>query len=341
MVQIQADELERVLGSAGDAAEEEGTSSVRRPPFARSVATLLVGAGAICVLVGVFAWQRASEGATPTTVRGLLESPQLSDAVGENLMRVVPAIGDRDAVRAHVAERVQQVSAAMGSALDSAPTLSASEAAAVLRSLRLLSDPRMVKVNAAIVEAIRDAKAAGASDPRAELKRRVVEKLRPRRTEMLQLYEELLPPVLRGPGHERRQARREVDPERMRLMKDFDARTGAAQGSPPASGATTAIGAGAVMDQLSVLLSLVNERHGTALTLPVQSQPRKLLATTLAPTAPGVYQFCEPATSVCDTYTDCFACVEGEAEKMQPMNIFTCLSIGMANSFDSILQMFE
>jgi len=93
--------------------------------------------------------------------------------------------------------------------------LSEEDKDAVLRSLRLISDPRVQKIGLEVARAIR----GSASSNRDIVKRRIEERLQPQLREILELRQELVPSTLRrlwGEGHTWDMT---LDPENVMVME--------------------------------------------------------------------------------------------------------------------------
>jgi len=138
--------------------------------------------------------------AEPLTVRSLLEGKELAEVATDNLLAMGgDELGtlDRDQVRAHVARRLQNISATLRQQFPEAHDqlsklqLSGEQKDAALHALRKYGDARMVGLSHVVTEAVRASTAGGAS--REETQRRLAEKLRPRLAEMRQLSEEMFP----------------------------------------------------------------------------------------------------------------------------------------------------
>eukprot|EP00928_Gymnodinium_smaydae_P081393 TRINITY_DN6492_c0_g1_i1.p1 TRINITY_DN6492_c0_g1~~TRINITY_DN6492_c0_g1_i1.p1 ORF type:complete len:358 (+),score=55.77 TRINITY_DN6492_c0_g1_i1:98-1075(+) len=215
----------------------------------------MLALAALCAVVVVMKpWQTPS----PTTVRALLDSSDLRDIISENLV----AMGEKqdlDDVKKQVGAQMALITAKERARIPTAHArldaqeLSSLERSEILRSMRTLGDPRMVRAGSSLWTAAKET--VENKGDRDDFKRRVVKKLAPQRDNLRQLSD-----VLLHPKEGQSEQNVNLDAERSRVMPAFD--TWHAQEQPATEEVKQdpkIVSEDAVKSQVSVLARLVRK----------------------------------------------------------------------------------
>jgi hypothetical protein len=177
--------------------------------FGMGAKAFKIAAGLLCfaglsVLAVSHAGSRAPQqelAAQPTSVRALLESPELADLATDNVMAVggekLSHAAGRDQVHAAVTRKLQNISSSLRAFDPKAHEklgliqLSSAQKGQVLGVLRHYGDKRVIGLAKLVSDAVKET--AKTSGDEAALKRRLLEKLSPRSDDLAQLGKELFP----------------------------------------------------------------------------------------------------------------------------------------------------
>lgn len=164
--------------------------------------------------------------AAPGSVRSLLESPSAVEVATRQLMeagrRERISLPKEDSVRASVEETFRNMSLHLQATWPrgaQAPVFDGRQSKVVLDAMRRLSDVRFQRIGLEVARAVKES----AEGDTEGMRRRILERLRPRLPEIRQLRDEVIPAELRNEAGVRpRRWGSLVHPSRERLLRSFD-----------------------------------------------------------------------------------------------------------------------
>jgi len=311
------------LLSECESASEASRSSTKRAFAIGFGVFALVG----CLTAVTLTWN-AQQGSDEVSARELLSSREFADAVTDNVMAMKgQSAGDRQSVRKAVGEEIREAvgniqhhAPAVHSTLESS-SLKTAEKHALLHSVRLLTDQRMLNINTALLNALQDTAADKLSADRGEtMSHNIKEKMEPHTVALRQLRTELFPHELLG-ARQGLSWGEGVEPSRMRWVQALNslkqekatgARAPSARPTRRLSAHMSHFTKQAVKDHVSIFFDIMSLRDDAFSKFHVQLEAldsRRLQADEMWPYVVGcdtsVNSYEEPCTT---TYSPGMAC---------------------------------